>query len=57
VRYVVAYDIEEDRARVRIAGVLERFGVRVQKSVFPSVASRRGISSASWAVSNESRPP
>jgi CRISPR-associated protein Cas2 len=34
VRYVVDYDIEEDRARVRIAGVLERFGMRVQKSVF-----------------------
>lgn len=33
-RYVVAYDVEDDRARVRIAGVLERFGVRVQKSVF-----------------------
>ena len=33
-RYVVAYDIVEDRARVRIAGILERFGVRVQKSVF-----------------------
>ena len=33
-RYVVAYDIEDDRARTRIAGVLERFGVRVQQSVF-----------------------
>lgn len=33
-RYVVAYDIEDDRARDRIAGVMERFGVRVQKSVF-----------------------
>jgi CRISPR-associated protein Cas2 len=33
-RYVVAYDIEDDRARARIADVLERFGLRVQKSVF-----------------------
>lgn len=33
-RYIVAYDIEADRARVRIAGILERCGVRVQKSVF-----------------------
>jgi CRISPR-associated protein Cas2 len=33
-RYVVAYDVGDDRARVRIAGVLERVGLRVQKSVF-----------------------
>lgn len=33
-RYVVAYDVEDDRARARIAGVMERFGLRVQKSVF-----------------------
>lgn len=33
-RYVVAYDIEDDRARDRIAELMERFGVRVQKSVF-----------------------
>jgi CRISPR-associated protein Cas2 len=33
-RYVVAYDIEDDRARARIANVMERFGLRVQKSVF-----------------------
>jgi CRISPR-associated protein Cas2 len=33
-RYLVAYDIEDDRARARIADVMERFGVRVQKSVF-----------------------
>ena len=33
-RYVVAYDIEEDRVRLRISKLLERYGVRVQKSVF-----------------------
>jgi CRISPR-associated protein Cas2 len=34
VRWVVAYDIEDDRGRARIAKVMERFGRRVQKSVF-----------------------
>jgi CRISPR-associated protein Cas2 len=33
-RYVVAYDIEEDRVRTRIAAVLGSYGSRVQKSVF-----------------------
>lgn len=33
-RYVVAYDIEEDRVRTRIATVLASYGTRVQKSVF-----------------------
>lgn len=33
-RYVIAYDIEEDRVRTRIAAVLGGYGTRVQKSVF-----------------------
>lgn len=33
-RYVVAYDIEDDRVRARMAKLLTRYGVRVQKSVF-----------------------
>jgi CRISPR-associated protein Cas2 len=33
-RYVVAYDIEEDRVRTRIAALLASYGSRVQKSVF-----------------------
>ena len=33
-RYVIAYDIEEDRVRTRIAAVLASYGTRVQKSVF-----------------------
>jgi len=32
--YVVAYDIEADRLRSRVAKMLEGFGSRVQKSVF-----------------------
>lgn len=33
-RYVIAYDIEEDRVRTRVAAVLASYGTRVQKSVF-----------------------
>jgi hypothetical protein len=44
-RYLVAYDIEDDRARTRIADVMERFGVRVQSP--PSSAASR----AGWAFS------
>ncbi len=33
-RYVIAYDIEEDRVRTRVAAVLAGYGTRVQKSVF-----------------------
>ena len=33
-KYVVAYDIEPDRVRARVAKVLECYGTRVQESVF-----------------------
>jgi CRISPR-associated protein Cas2 len=33
-RYVIAYDIEDDRVRDRIADLLAGYGPRVQKSVF-----------------------
>jgi CRISPR-associated protein Cas2 len=33
-RYVIAYDIEEDRVRTRVAALLASYGSRVQKSVF-----------------------
>ncbi|MFL6261106.1 MAG: CRISPR-associated endonuclease Cas2 [Thermoanaerobaculia bacterium] len=33
-RYVIAYDIEEDRVRTRIAAILASYGSRVQKSAF-----------------------
>lgn len=33
-RYVIAYDVEDDRVRLRIAKIVGRHGVRVQKSVF-----------------------
>lgn len=31
---VVAYDIEDDRARNKVSGLLEKYGVRVNYSVF-----------------------
>ena len=33
-RYVVAYDVHDDRVRASLAAVLEGWGVRVQRSVF-----------------------
>ena len=35
--YLICYDIIDDRRRVRIARLLEAYGVRIQKSVFESV--------------------
>ena len=33
-KYLVVYDIAEDRVRTRIAEAIDDFGVRVQESVF-----------------------
>lgn len=33
-RYVISYDIEENRIRTKLAKILEGYGVRVQYSVF-----------------------
>jgi len=33
-KHVVVYDIEDDKVRLRMAHVLERYGRRVQESVF-----------------------
>lgn len=33
-RYIAAYDISDDRQRVRVAKVLDRYGMRLQYSVF-----------------------
>jgi len=32
--YVIAYDIEEDGTRIKVANTLKSFGERVQRSVF-----------------------
>lgn len=40
-RYVVAYDIPDDRRRLRVAKLLEGYGERVQYSVFECVLTPR----------------
>ncbi len=45
-RYVIAYDITDDRRRQRVAKFLEDWGRRVQKSVFEcelSLEELRGV--------------
>jgi len=32
--YLIAYDVEDDKQRLRISNLLEDYGVRVQRSVF-----------------------
>ncbi len=43
-RWVVAYDVRQDRMRRRIALRLERFGFRRQKSVFEGELSAQAMS-------------
>jgi CRISPR-associated protein Cas2 len=38
---IVAYDIEDDRMRQRLANYLLKYGVRLQKSVFAVQVERR----------------
>lgn len=35
--YLICYDVVNDRRRYRVARLLERYGMRVQKSVFECV--------------------
>lgn len=41
-RYLVVYDISEDKERDRVASLLEGFGFRVQKSVFECRLTKSG---------------
>jgi len=52
-RYVVAYDIEEDRVRTRIAAVLGGYGTRVQKSVFECNLEQDALDRLTRALSEE----
>lgn len=40
-RYVISYDIEENRMRTKLSKLLEGYGVRVQYSVFECELSER----------------
>lgn len=45
-RYLVAYDISDDRRRLRVSSALQSYGDRVQYSVFIVDASRVRIERA-----------
>lgn len=38
--YLICYDIVDDSRRVKVAHILEAYGLRVQKSVFEAVLSQ-----------------
>ncbi|MFT3876115.1 MAG: CRISPR-associated endonuclease Cas2 [Propioniciclava sp.] len=42
-RYLIAYDIQDDHRRTRLAKLLERYGDRIQYSVFIVDAARAKI--------------
>lgn len=42
-RYVVVYDVSDDRLRQRVANTCEAFGFRVQESVFECELTPRGL--------------
>lgn len=42
-RYVIAYDVSEDKSRTRLAEVLLDYGERVQKSVFEADLKREEV--------------
>ncbi|MGX7948120.1 CRISPR-associated endonuclease Cas2 [Oleidesulfovibrio alaskensis] len=48
--YVVAYDIEDDKKRARIATLLKGFGQRVQHSVFECELSSAELTSLQQAL-------
>lgn len=43
-RYVISYDISDDRVRTQVAKVASGYIYRVQKSVFEGMISQRGFS-------------
>jgi len=42
-RYVITYDIGDDKVRLRVAQVLQAHGVRVQESVFECLLDPSGL--------------
>lgn len=52
-RYLVTYDIEDDRVRGRVASVLEGSGWRVQKSVFECLLDADGLERLSASLTRE----
>lgn len=56
-RYVIVYDIEDDRTRDRVAKVLERYGERVQKSVFECVLEPEALDRLTGRLAKELGDP
>lgn len=42
-RYIICYDIREQRVRARVVKVLERLGTRIQYSVFTAELTEREL--------------
>jgi CRISPR-associated protein Cas2 len=42
-RVIVAYDVADDRRRYRLCKALERYGVRIQYSVFELLITRKDL--------------
>ena len=51
-RYVIAYDVVDDRKRTRLAEVLLDYGERVQKSVFEADLKRSEVQEIVQRVSH-----
>ncbi len=49
---VVVYDIEDDRVRARVAGLLEGYGRRVQQSVFECRLGERELTELTARLQN-----
>lgn len=42
-KYVIAFDIVNDRVRARVVKILSEYAYRVQKSIFESLASKEAL--------------
>jgi CRISPR-associated protein Cas2 len=55
-RYVICYDIANDRRRRRLADTLDDFGTRVQDSVFEAVLDRALLDKCIRAIGKNLHP-
>jgi len=50
--YIIAYDIEKQKARTKVSKKLEAFGVRVQLSVFDCEISKKELKTLKNEIEN-----
>jgi CRISPR-associated protein Cas2 len=55
-RYVICYDVVNDRRRRKLASILDDFGVRVQDSVFEAVLDRALLDKCIRAIGKSLHP-